>query len=327
MKFSIIIPVYKVEKYLNECVDSVLKQTFKDFEVILVDDGSPDRCPDICDDYAKQDNRVKVIHQTNAGLSCARNAGAACARGSYIIFLDSDDYIVGDTVLEKINEKTLTKPDVILYGYRKLFESDGSLGTPVCDFPEMAEGEPVASYLNKLLLSGTYAGTVWCKVIKTSLLKDNKIEFKPGLISEDHDWYVQVMMNVKSFATINEPLYIYRLRPGSISHGGVSLKSLTDNLWIQETWFNRIKQADIPEDLRMVLLKIWARYMGDVMVLYSSYDSKIRKEYRAKIKELLPLFDYAVTKRSLIIKRSCKLLGVSLTSRLLHLAGNLKKRT
>lgn len=326
MKFSVIIPVYKVEQYLNQCVDSVLNQSFKDFELILVDDGSPDNCPRICDDYAKNDARVKVIHQQNGGQACARNTGLSYAVGMYIIFLDSDDYLIDSTALEKINDKTVAEPDVILYGYRKLFESDGSFGTPVCNFPEVVRGISPAAYLNELLLSGSYSGTAWCKAIRTMFLKDNDIEFKPGLISEDHDWYVQVMMKVKTFAAINEALYVYRLRPGSTSHGGAKLNDLIDNLWIQKTWFERINEADISAELKNVLLRIWARYMGDVMVLYSSYDCRIRKQYRKQIRELMPLFDYAVTPRSITIKRCCKILGITMTSIMLHVAFRLRKR-
>ena len=90
--FSIIIPVYKVEKYLNQCVDGVLSQTFKDYEIILVDDGSPDKSPLICDEYSASDSRVRVIHKPNGGLSQARNEGLNIAKGEYVIFLDSDDY-------------------------------------------------------------------------------------------------------------------------------------------------------------------------------------------------------------------------------------------
>ena len=104
MKFSIVIPIYKVEKYLHECVDSVLNQTFTDFEIILVDDGSPDKCPQICDEYAKQHSNISVIHQKNAGIACARNTGIAAAKGEYVICIDSDDYLVDADVLSCINE-------------------------------------------------------------------------------------------------------------------------------------------------------------------------------------------------------------------------------
>ena len=102
--FSIIIPVYKVEKYLNDCVNSVLQQTFKNFEIILVDDGSPDNCPAICDDISKNNENVKVIHKQNGGLSSARNAGLNEANGEYVIFLDSDDFYLDDKFLFQAKE-------------------------------------------------------------------------------------------------------------------------------------------------------------------------------------------------------------------------------
>ena len=97
-KVSVIVPVYKVEKYLNKCVDSIINQTLEDIEIILVDDGSPDNCGKICDDYAQKDNRIVVIHKTNGGLSDARNAGLEVARGEYIGFVDSDDYIAPEMI-------------------------------------------------------------------------------------------------------------------------------------------------------------------------------------------------------------------------------------
>lgn len=101
-KISFIVPVYKVEKYLNQCVDSLLCQTFKDFEVILVDDGSPDGSPAICDSYAEKDERVRVLHKENGGLSDARNVGIMMAKGEYIIFVDSDDFWINEHCLEDI---------------------------------------------------------------------------------------------------------------------------------------------------------------------------------------------------------------------------------
>ena len=92
MMFSIVVPIFKAEKYLVECIDSILGQTYRDFEIILVDDGSPDRCPSICDEYASVDSRIKVIHQKNAGQAAARNTGVGISRGDYLLFLDSDDY-------------------------------------------------------------------------------------------------------------------------------------------------------------------------------------------------------------------------------------------
>ncbi len=104
-KVSVIVPIYKTEKYLRRCVDSILAQTYGNLEVILVDDGSPDHCPEICDDYARQDDRVKVIHQINQGVSAARNAGIKAATGGWIQFVDSDDWLEPDYT-EKLIETT-----------------------------------------------------------------------------------------------------------------------------------------------------------------------------------------------------------------------------
>ena len=103
MKFSIIVPIYKVEKYLNQCVDSILSQDFSDYEMILVDDGSPDNCPYICDEYSKKNSKVVVIHKENGGLSDARNAGIMAAKGDYLFFVDSDDYWDDNRALTNIN--------------------------------------------------------------------------------------------------------------------------------------------------------------------------------------------------------------------------------
>ena len=110
MKFSVVIPVYKVEEYLDECVQSVLSQTYTDLEAVLVDDGSPDRCGRMCDDWAKKDHRVHVIHQQNGGLSAARNTGIRNATGDYILFLDSDDWWENDTVLASVAEQLIRTP-------------------------------------------------------------------------------------------------------------------------------------------------------------------------------------------------------------------------
>ena len=115
--FSIIVPVYKTKAYLNECVASVLAQSFRNFELILVDDGSPDECPQICDSYAQQDYRIRVIHKSNGGLSSARNAGLDVANGEYVLFLDSDDFWKHANLLSNIDDIIrLTKADAMIFG-------------------------------------------------------------------------------------------------------------------------------------------------------------------------------------------------------------------
>ena len=120
---SIIVPIYKVEKYLSRCIDSILAQTYKNLEIILVDDGSPDKCPEICDKYAKEDSRIKVIHKKNGGVSSARNAGLDVATGKYIFFVDSDDIITEDALSNLYEKATEAKAKLAIGGITQIYQS------------------------------------------------------------------------------------------------------------------------------------------------------------------------------------------------------------
>ena len=122
---SIIVPIYKTEKQLGRCIDSILSQTFTDFELILIDDGSPDRCPELCDDYEKQDNRIRVIHKKNEGQARARNIGLDLAKGQYIGFVDSDDYIERDMYEKLYSALVKNNADLCICGY--LYKHENSI--------------------------------------------------------------------------------------------------------------------------------------------------------------------------------------------------------
>lgn len=323
MKFSIIIPCYKVEKYLSECVDSVLSQTFTDYEIILVDDGSPDRVPEICDEYAKKDNRIRVIHQKNGGLSRARNAGISAAKGEYLVCIDSDDYIAKNDVLARVAEKTKSGTDVVLYGYQKLFESNNSLGG--CDVPILDGVCATSKMLFSVLGNNSYCGTAWTKAVKLSILHEHKIEFSPGMISEDIDWYLHLMCYAKTFDSINDVAIIYRQRPGSISHSA-KIDSLKDNLWILENWPERIKKTVRDQTTIDALMSVMAFYYANAMVLFSGYDKKLSAPYKDRMKAMSYLQNYAVTPRAKIIKGFYKLFGFDVTILLLKILANLKTR-
>lgn len=323
MKFSIIIPVYKVEKYLRQCLDSVISQSFRDYELILVDDGSPDRCPDICDEYSRRDKRIKVIHQQNAGLACARNSGIRVSSGEYVLCIDSDDYLSGSDVLKKIAAKADGKTDVVLYGYKKLFESNGKYGEE--NVPNLKVVSKPSEMLMTVLANNSYCGTAWTKAIKLSILHDHNIEFRPGMISEDIDWYIHLMCYAKTYDSLNEAVVIYRQRPGSISHDS-KLNSLTDNLWILETWPTRIKELVTDEKTVEALKSVIAYYYGNDMVLFSSYSVKFSAPYKKRFKELAYLLDYAVTPRAMTIRKFYKFLGFDITILLLKLLAKIRRR-
>lgn len=323
MKFSIVIPIYKVEKYLHECVESVLSQTFSDYEIILVDDGSPDDCPRICDEYAQKDNRIKVVHQANAGLACARNSGIKVASGEWLICIDSDDFFANNEVFQHVADKAKEDVDVVLFGFRKLYESNGHLGGEV--IPKFDGVENTETMLNTVLSTDTYCGTAWTKAVRLSVLHDNNIEFRPGMISEDIDWYIHLMCKAKSYASTNEAAIIYRQRLGSISHSN-NLNSLTDNLWILEYWPRRIKELVDDKNKVDALNHVMAYYYANDMILYSGYDRKVRKPYRERMKTASWLLNYSITPRALTVRKFYKVFGFGITVMTLRILGKLKTR-
>lgn len=226
-KVSVIIPVYNVEKYLRQCVDSVLNQTYQNIEVILVDDGSPDHCPEICDDYAQKDIRVKVLHKDNGGLSSARNAGVEMATGEYGIFIDSDDYWKTENGLEVlINRVEDHCTDVLSFGYEK-YDEESKVAVPY--FQESIEfdyqlGNKVRQ-LDELTRKNLYIASACNKLIRMSILRG--VTFEQGMVSEDVEWCARLMTEADSFDFVNLNFYCYRQRSGSISHT-ISPKSCID---------------------------------------------------------------------------------------------------
>lgn len=210
---SVIIPVYKVENYLCRCVDSVLEQTYTNMEIILVDDGSPDNCPVMCDEYARQDSRVKVIHQENAGLSGARNAGIDMAQGQWLAFVDSDDYLAAD-FLERL--------------YQACVDTGSSLSVCRWEYvrgetiPEHGTGE-TRVYTGREMLAnlyvpdGAYFVVVWNKLYRKELFED--IRYPLGRIHEDEATTYRIYDKVKKAAYVDRSLYGYFVTPVSITRG------------------------------------------------------------------------------------------------------------
>ena len=226
-QISVIVPVYKVERYLSACLDSILAQTFTDFELILVDDGSPDRCGAICDEYASRDARIRVIHQENGGLSAARNAGMDISRGEYISFVDSDDY-VSPVYLEILHRVILmTGASVSVCRYRAF--SDGQV--PI-ERKNESEKEPVIFTGHEATIK-LYNGNsiipvnAWGKLYQRSLVQD--MRFPVGRLHEDQAFVPIVFYRSKLVAAVEDKLYYYRDREDSIT-GKFSLKRY-DDIW------------------------------------------------------------------------------------------------
>ena len=304
-------------------MDSVLTQSYKDIEVILVDDGSPDKCPQICDDYSQKDPRVRVIHQENAGIASARNSGIEVANGEYILCIDSDDFLYHKDVLQEIADKTEQNADVVMIGYKKYFDSDGSWGVDVC--PHISNGLSVGETIKEMLLNGSYIATAWTKVIRREILIRHGISFRNGMVSgEDVDWFLNVLSYVQRLESVESPCLAYRQRQGSISHSPKK-QSLTDFIWILETWPKRIMDRGIEQSLSSVLKNLMGYYWANTMILYSTYGSSYVKQYKTRMKALSGLSEYAISKRALLIRKCYKVLGFDITVSMLKVLGILKK--
>lgn len=228
MKISIIVPIYKVERYLAECIESVLKQSYQNLELILVDDGSPDQSHAICDEYAKKDSRIIVIHKKNGGLSDARNCGIQRATGDYTIFLDGDDYWDDSNALEKLVKRVKkTNADVLNYSYKKYYEDTGEIIPYFKDLESMPlEITSKTEQLEYLTKKSLYIASACNKMIRTSLFRRNLL-FKKGVFSEDIEWCARLLVEADSFDFICENFYCYRQRKDSIRHT-ISDRKCTD---------------------------------------------------------------------------------------------------
>ncbi len=208
---SVIVPVYKVENVLNYCIDSILNQTYKDFELILVDDGSPDNSGKICDEYAKKDNRIKVIHKENGGVSSARNCGIDAAKGKYICFVDSDDYPCINYLLDMINMcKKFDGCDLLLGGFNVVSDYKSNIEKKVL-FTE----DHNYSCVSRLDFIRMYEKWViqmpWNKLYKLKIIKTSKIRFDENLsLGEDILFNIDYLTNSNgNIAILNKPIYNY----------------------------------------------------------------------------------------------------------------------
>lgn len=229
MKFSIIIPVYNVEKYLPECVNSVLNQNFLDYEMILVNDGSTDNSGNICDEYAKKYSNIKVIHKENGGLSDARNFGIEEAKGDYLMFLDSDDFWTGTNILSDLSQIiSKKKPDLIINEISAFFEESSKSIPRKFQNINKIESSVFEDNLDFLVKNDIYYATACNKTIKRSIIEKHNLFFCKGQIHEDVSWCADIITHIDTFYLYPNPFYQYRKnREESLTYQ-VSFRSAID---------------------------------------------------------------------------------------------------
>ena len=287
---SVVVPVYKVEKYVNTCVESLLQQSYPNLEIFLVDDGSPDRCPALCDGYAARDPRVRVIHKENGGLSDARNVGIRQARGAYISFIDSDDFVGQHHIAMLYDALEHQGADVSICDYAYVNE-DAVEATEKLPQDEIAmtNVECLKEMYHPVRHGMEFVA--WGKLYKTSLFTDNQIFYPVGKLHEDTFTTYQIMYRAQKVAFTDGISYFYRQRAGSImrSSFGKERLAIGEATCAACSFFKAQKE---PELLAMAvnlhlrtLIKLYGLFYRD----YPGVDKKqllqqLRKEYRRDFK-------------------------------------------
>lgn len=300
MKLSIIVPVYKVEPYLRKCVDSLLAQDLPNdrYEIILVDDGSPDKCPEICDQYAAVYKNISVIHRPNGGLSAARNSGIKVARGEYVQFVDSDDYLESNVLMGLLNIMEEDELDVLRFNYQNVNEhyevfNPNKTSKPFVDFKD-----DVCDGLTFLTERLGFACYVWQFMIHRELL--DGCWFEEGLFFEDTDWTPRVLHKAKRVNSTCQNVYFYVMRKGSITRSideEKKLKLMNDRLQLidllqkqkllvsDERWFDGM--------IAQISLAIISTLGKDFFYLRRDYI------HRLQLKGVFPLSHYHASRSSL----------------------------
>lgn len=280
MKISIVVPVYNVEKELPRCVESLLCQTYQEIEIILVDDGSPDSCPAMCELYADKDQRVKVIHKTNGGLSDARNFGMEQATGEYILFVDSDDTIEVDTCERFVSCLEKEKVDIVV-GECKEIRSDNIVYQ---NHTNLDEGlvYTAQEYMLKAISASEFYCPVWLNLYRKDFLVKNQLKFAKGLLHEDMEWTPKVFLKNPSIMYMKRPFYNYIIRGGSITRSKNFDKHIQDSMMIYREWKNEFSLV-CDSNLRKAL-------NGFLVKCYINTCSKYEVQKGERLKELTGLF-------------------------------------
>ena len=324
MRFSIIVPVFNCLKSLQYCVDSILTQSFDDFELILVDDGSTDGTSNLCDLLQKADQRVRVIHRTNGGTSAARNTGIASANGEYLAFLDNDDVWLHDNVLLKLDACIQARhSDIICFRTVDCWLDDNS---------EIAK-QPPAPLLNAsffddvsaLIKVSFYTPAVWSKVVKADLIQSHSITFPDGMRNEDVDFSCKLLQVAESIDFIDDVFYLWiRGRSESQSSKAVNSKIANDLASIIKT---NADNARALEDERKRIIEEFLSFPYAVWMTYTyafSHD-ELANQW-AIMKDYSYLLNRDGDQRAQMVRNVSRLFGASTTRRIAALAASIKSK-
>jgi len=305
MNISIVIPIYNVEQYLDRCISSIINQTYKDLEIILVDDGSPDNSLSICEKYAHEDSRIVILNKKNGGLSDARNAGMRIATGDYLLFVDSDDYIELDTC-ERFSRIISQYPVDIVTGNAKVITGETESLLAHSDF---GSNTPVSAedYLKHELKRETMHMAAWLNLYRLDFLKENALEFEVGLLHEDEEFTPRVFLKAKEVMHVNDPFYNYIIRANSISQKkdmSVNATHLYGTLYRLEQLYETVADEELKNCLKNSLT---TKYLNMYQILKdtksdnkTTYDKEFvlrnsfSRKNQIKAKLFSPILDFDI---------------------------------
>ncbi|MCF8019085.1 MAG: glycosyltransferase family 2 protein [Vallitaleaceae bacterium] len=321
MFFSIIVPAYNSEKYIRQCLDSVCEQTFEDYELIIVDDGSIDSTLSICQEYCLKFNNINVYNKENGGASSARNVALQHITGQYVIFLDSDDYWSSNHVLNDIYELLVESQADVLYT------------TPIRYYPNRNEFipqilqckredivyRPKAEAMKTLLYSNGLHTGMPRYIIKKSIIDTYQLDFVEGRIGEDLIWCAKILLHCKTFDVYSTPFYVYRKREDSVS-STVNHSNVDDFYENIKMCVNLVNQFPADKSQKSYLGYVAFQY-GTYMLAVSKTANRSKKDCYKRAKEYRYLLKYGVNKKVKLLYYMDKIIGFSLTMYLLAHSG------
>lgn len=309
-KISIIVPIYKVEKYLQRCVESIIHQTYKNIEIILVDDGSPDSCPQICEQYAKKDKRIRVIHKKNGGLSDARNEGLRAASGDYVMYVDSDDYIETDAC-EKLIMNMSDDVDVVvgvckeINGSNYMFQKHTNL--------EPGKIYDAKDYVRLSIEKNEWYAPAWLNLYRRKFLLENNLYYKVGYIFEDIEMLPRLFLANPKVVYMDYAFYNYVIRENSIMTSKMTNAKIKMSIDIFSNWYKLITDVEDKEHKRILY---------GVLVKYYLSNARMReiKGWKSEGLSFLFAWNYALN-----IKERAKIIMFSVAPKMYFAIGRYMK--
>lgn len=318
MKISFIIPVYNAEAYLRKCLDSILNQSFKEIEVILVNDGSTDSSPSICDDYVNKDSRVRVLHQQNGGQSDARNKGVSISTGEYIVFVDSDDFWIGEDSLKKLVDVALVNNECDFIGFNcSYYYSNSGLYTRWVEYNKNITHQVDKDYaVQRLVESGTFPMSPCLKLISRRSIENMSLHFRTGTIAEDIPWFIDLLEGTHKCIFLNVYIYAYRQNVvGSVTNSNKD-RIYSDLLNILKTELERIENRSFNQESKNALYSFIAyEYCILLSILSSVSNVSIRRKELYKYKWLL---NYTLNPKVRMVSYLYRVCGLRMTELFLH---------